>query len=257
MTDWTVLASKERENFYKNSTLIVDHVKDSLVDVLELHLTLKNLSFEDFINLHQHDIYHLCFNKRRCCQCPQGYVLPNSRVLHPPQLEILLDKYGVARSCHVPGRRADFCCCLAKQSVTTNVLDITLARCLLINFCDDVFRRNCSLRKNIEMLHQMRNKLYGHAKEGRITEVNYRIDKNEIESAILEIAKVCGNETEKKQIFMDLEKRSIDETLCIQYQNTLLEHIAKETQLEEVRLVNKWCSGIRDDYSGFYCQNFR
>jgi hypothetical protein len=38
---------------------------------------------------------------------------------------------------------------------------------------------------------------------------------------------------------MDLEKRPLDETLCIQYQNTLLEQIAKDTQLEEVRLVNK------------------
>jgi hypothetical protein len=37
------MASKERENFYKNSTLIVDHAKDSLVDVLELHLTYGQL----------------------------------------------------------------------------------------------------------------------------------------------------------------------------------------------------------------------
>jgi hypothetical protein len=332
------MANKERENFYKNSTLIVDHAKDSLVDVLKLHLTLKNLSFENFINLHQHDIYHLCFNKRRCCQCPQRYVLPHNRVLYPSQLEILLDKNGVARSCHVPGRRADFCCCLAKPGVTTNVLDITLARCLLINFCDDVFwhicltlrsitledflnqnqhhlyhlanvntpccrcppgyvfpvehslldlrqwnflfnvlalpcaihrympssniccvfassgigvihlskdlsstilEQCCSLRKNIDTLLQIRNNVYGHAKVGRITDVNYRIYKNEIESAILEIAKVCGNETEKKQILMDLEKRPLDEILCIQYQNTLLERIAKDTQLDEVRLVNK------------------
>jgi hypothetical protein len=233
------MASKEREIFYKNSTLIVDHAKVSLVDVLELHLTINSLSFEDFINLHQHDIYHLCFNKKQCCQCAQGYVSPHNRVLHPSQLEILLDKNGVARPCHFPGRQADFCCCLAKPGVTTNVLDITLARCLLINFCDDLFRRSYSLRKNIDTLHQIRNNVYGHAKEGRITDGNYRIDQNEIESAILEIAQVCGNETEKKQILMDLENRSLDETLCIQYQNTLLEHIAKETQLEEVRLVNK------------------
>ena len=338
-TDWTVMASKERENFCRNSILIVDHAKDSLVDVLELHLTINSLSFKDFINIHQHDIYHLCFNKKQCCQCPaQGYVSPHNRVLCPSQLEILLDKNGMARSCHVPGRRADFCCCLAKPGVTTNVLDITLVRCLLINFCDEVFwhscltlrsntledflnqnqhqlyhlsnintpccrcppgyvfpvarplldlrqwnflfnalalpcaiHRNisssnvccvfassgigvihlskdlsstileqcCSLRKNIDRLLQMRNTVYGHAKEGRITDVNYRIYKNEIESAILEIAKVCGNETEKKQILMDLEKRSLDEALCIQYQNTLLEQIAKERQLEEVRLVNK------------------
>ena len=164
------MANKERENFYKNSTLIVDHAKDSLVDVLELHLTLNNLSFEDFINLHQRGIYHLCFNQKKCCQCPQGCVSPHSRVLHQSQLEILLDKNGVTRPCHVPGNQADFCCCLAKQGVTTNVLDITLARCLLINFCDDVFRRSYSLRGKIDTLHRMRNDVYGHVKEGRITD---------------------------------------------------------------------------------------
>jgi hypothetical protein len=234
------MASKERENFCRNAILIVDHAKDSLVDVLKLHLALNNnLSFEDFINLHQHDIYHLCFNKRQCCQCPQGYVLPHNRVLHPSQLEILRDKYGVTCQCNVQGKQADFCCCLAKPGVTTNVLDITLARCLLINFCDDVFKKSSSLWKNIDTLLQMRNDVYGHAKEGRITDVNYKIYKTEIESAILEIAKVCKNESKKKQILMDLEKRSLDEALCKHYQTTLLEWIARETRLEEVRLVNK------------------
>jgi hypothetical protein len=85
----------------------------------------------------------------------------------------------------------------------------------------------------------MRNNVYSHAKEGRITDVNYRIYKNEIESAILGIAKVCGNETEKKQILMDLEKRPLDETLCIQYQNTLLEQIAKESVFD--RSVKQLC----------------
>jgi hypothetical protein len=144
----------------------------------------------------------------------------------------------VAHSCHVPGTRADFCCCLAKPGVTTDVLDITLVKCLLINFCDDVLRTSPSLRENIDTLHQMRN-VYSHAKQGRITDGDYRINQNKIESAILEIAKVCENETEKKQIFMDLEKRSLDGELCIHYHNLLLEQIAKDTRLEEVRLVNK------------------
>ena len=210
------MAVKERENFCRNAILIVDHAKDSLVDLLELHLTLNSLSFEDFINDHQHHIYHLCFNKKCCHQCPQGYELPPNRVLYPPQLKILLDEK----------------CCLAKPGVTTDVLDITLARCLLITFCGDVL--SCSLLKNIDTLHQMRNNVYGHAKQGRITDDDYRIYKNKIESAIREIAKVCRNETERNQILMDLEKRSLDEGLCMHYQNTLLEWIARETQLEEI-----------------------
>ena len=240
-----IMAGKERENFCRNIILIVDHAKDSLVDVLELHLTRNSLSFEDFINLHQHDIYHLCFNKIGCCQSPPRCGLPHKRVLNPPQLEKLLNKYGVARPCHVPGKQADFCCCLAKPDVTTDVLDITLVKCLLIKFCGDVFTTSPSLQENIDTLHQMRN-VYGHAKQGSITDHEYRIDKNKIEAAILEIAKVCGNEPVKKQILMDLEKRSLDGELCLHYQNNLLEQIAKDTEqiakdtrLEEVRLVNK------------------
>jgi hypothetical protein len=165
--------------------------------------------------------------------------------LNPPQLEKLLDKYGVARPCHVPGKRADFCFWLAKPGVTTDVLDITLVKCLLVNFCHDVFRTSPSLQENIVTLHKMRN-VYGHAKQGSITDDDYRNVKNKIESAILEIAKVCGNEPVKKQILMDLEKRSLDGELCLHYQNKLLEQIAKDTEqiakdtrLEEVRLVNK------------------
>ena len=193
-----IIAGKERENFCRNNILIVDHVTNSLVDVLKKHLAINTLSFENFIKLHQHDIYHLCFNKRQCCQSPPRCVLPHNRVLNPQQLEKLLDKDEVARPCHVPRIRADFCFWLAKPDVTTDVLDITLVKCLLINFCDDVFRTSPSLRENIDTLHQMRN-VYGHAKQGRITDGVYRIDKNKIESAILEIAKVCENETEKSK----------------------------------------------------------
>jgi hypothetical protein len=51
-----------------------------------------------------------------------------------------------------------------------------------------------------------------------------------------------------------MAKRTKDKSTNNDLQNTTqktkdepLEQIAKETQLEEVRLVNKWCSGLRDD----------
>ncbi|CAC5366495.1 unnamed protein product [Mytilus coruscus] len=67
------MANKEIENFYRGSTLIVDNTKTSFGDLLGLQLTLKNFSFEDFINLHQHEIYHLSYGtSRTCCQCTPG-----------------------------------------------------------------------------------------------------------------------------------------------------------------------------------------
>ncbi|CAC5370499.1 unnamed protein product [Mytilus coruscus] len=90
------MAQKERENFYRNSTVIVDHGKESLSAVLDNDLSNTNMTFEDFINTHQHDIYHLCYNKFSCCQCHGRRFVPanQSRIIYPDQLDILLDKSG-------------------------------------------------------------------------------------------------------------------------------------------------------------------
>lgn len=79
------MAQKEQENFYRNSTVIVDHGKESLSAVLENDFSNTTTTFEDFINKHQHDIYHLCYNKSPCCQCPTGRFLPanKNRILYP------------------------------------------------------------------------------------------------------------------------------------------------------------------------------
>ncbi|CAG2207453.1 unnamed protein product [Mytilus edulis] len=128
---------KERENFYRISTIIVDHGKESLTLLLDNELNSNNQTLEDFINLNQHEIYHLCFNRYTCCQCVNRKLprtTPASRVLHPDQLNILLDKNGKTLSCHNIKSTAQFCCCPAKAALTTKFLDLTLLRCLLINF---------------------------------------------------------------------------------------------------------------------------
>ncbi|XP_071140749.1 uncharacterized protein [Mytilus edulis] len=325
------MANKERENFYRGSTLIVDNTKTSFVDLLELHLSRNNISFEDFITQHQHQIFHLCFNTKKCCRCFQGFNLPNNRILYYPQLEILFDK-NAKKPGHNLGNRSDFCCARTKTGITTDVLDITLTRSLLVNFCHDVFwfscltlqsqslpeflnknkhhiyhlrepnipccqcppgfispvagplldlqswkvlfnlpelpcplhrmvpsdfsctvsasqgiavtdlgdkltkvliEQCCPLRQTIERLIQIRNKVQGHASDGRISEADYGGYKLDITSGIMEVAQVCRNEAFTKHSLADVSKRSLDETLCIQYQNMLLEQIQKEKRLEE------------------------
>ena len=129
---------KERDNFYRFNSLIVDNSKDAFINILELHLSSKNQSFEQFINCNQHEIYHLCFNKP-CCK--GSCTFPGKRILQVPQLELLFDKNGST----LPGHRGnrEFCCCTAKSNIQTDVLDITLAYCLLINFCSGVFWYCC------------------------------------------------------------------------------------------------------------------
>lgn len=64
-----IMSQKERENFYRQTTRIVDHSRDTVVSLIELYVRRNHISFEVFINTNQHAIFHLCFNKKPCCQC--------------------------------------------------------------------------------------------------------------------------------------------------------------------------------------------
>lgn len=314
---------QERENFLKNAILVVDHFKAALVSLIELDIRNKHLSFEQFLNQNQHEIYHLCYNNGRCCRCLPGSSLPQrNRIICPPQIEILFDK---ATKMPRHRRGPDFCCSLAKNGICTDVLDLTLARCLLVNCCTDVFwysclkfqgisfedflnqnkhliyhlwnfnkgccqcpnhfqlpvncqkintqqwntmfiasaglplcrkrshtgvtncicsisaisginqglldpilQQNileycCSNRISIEVLVKIRNIVYGHAKAARISVPDYTRYNNDIEKAILDIAKVSGKEPEFRTALNDVINRRLDHTLLLQYQTSLLE----------------------------------
>ena len=157
------MTQKERCNFYRFSTRIVDHTKEIFIDLIDLSLVHKHLSFEDFINLNQHDIYHFCYNRRRCCQCTPGYILPQNGILHPSQLDILLDKKGATLPCHRTTRWTDYCCCKAIPGVSTRALDVTLARFILINFCEDIFWYSSLTYPNLsleDLLNNHKHELY-------------------------------------------------------------------------------------------------
>ncbi|CAG2217829.1 unnamed protein product [Mytilus edulis] len=185
-----IMTQRERENFYRNSTVIVDHGKEILSAVLENDLSNTNLTFEDFINKHLHDIYHLCYNKIPCCQCPGGRFVPakQNRILYLDQLDILLDIGGSTLNGHNPNtsRTSQYCCRPAKRSLSTTHLDITLLRCLLVNFAQNC-RTNSILRQDVEDLVKCRNTLYAHAEEAKLTNSDYGNHKIHVENIILEL----------------------------------------------------------------------
>ncbi|CAG2207457.1 unnamed protein product [Mytilus edulis] len=197
--------------------------------------TTSNQTLEDFINLNQHGIYHLCFNHvSRCCQCKNGKLplrTPTSRVLHPDQLNLLLDKTGQQLPCHNISSKSQLCCCPAKSTVTTAHLDLTLLRCLLINFAS-ICPQNSNIRLAVDDLIGYRNKLYGHAQEAKCSDSDYKLYKIQIEAVILTIAKSCNKENEMKQKLKDAEVRPLDETICQQYQNCLLYEIQRNEDIK-------------------------
>ncbi|VDI44553.1 Hypothetical predicted protein [Mytilus galloprovincialis] len=145
--------AKEQENFLRYAILIVDHSKEALQDLVELNLKNKHLAFDEFLNQNQHEIYHLCYDSR-CCQC-QNTPPRRKRIIFPSQLELLFDKYKKLPSHRGIGHN-DFCCSYAKVGITSQVLDLSLARCLLVNCCLDVFWFT-SLTSHSQTLEQFLN----------------------------------------------------------------------------------------------------
>ncbi|XP_052097136.1 uncharacterized protein LOC127732119 [Mytilus californianus] len=131
----------ERSNFYKSITGI-GIATQSACHVFEQYLTSKKQSLEDFINHHRHDICHLCYNKVKCPHCTTGYQLPYEKVLCLDQLDDLFDS-GSKLPCHILGNLPKFYCCKSRIRIQIKDLDLTLIRCLLVNFCQELFLIDC------------------------------------------------------------------------------------------------------------------
>ena len=81
----SIMTAKERENFYRICTMLLDHGKESLETLLNNDLINQNMTFEDFLRNNEHEIYHLCYNTKMCCQCSPGMnfsIFPNTRALY-------------------------------------------------------------------------------------------------------------------------------------------------------------------------------
>jgi hypothetical protein len=96
---------KERENFFRINVLVVDHIKNALVNMLKYYLCLKNMSFEVFIDVHMTDIRSL----------------KKIRILYQEEVnKLIVDDKAIS-------------------GITVDDLEVTLVRRLLDNLCPDLF----------------------------------------------------------------------------------------------------------------------
>lgn len=311
------------QNFLRIAIIVNDHLTNALVSLIELNLQDKKLTFELFLNQNQHAIYHMCYNHSTCCRCLQQASREQScRVLFPSQLEILFDKSNKFLG-HRPKHCPNFCCSCAKSGISTDVLNMILARCILVNFCVDIFWSSCLLPrelsmaaflnqnkhilyhlwqydttccqchnnlqspvncqilnqeqwtcmfitsssntfcsqssfstncicstfakpgicqdhldsvlqqkilaycsptlKSVETLMEISRNIYRHIEAAQLTDSNYNRYKNDIESAVMDIAVICGKEKEFKMALNDVWHRTLDFSLLIKYKNSLNE----------------------------------
>ncbi|VDI15409.1 Hypothetical predicted protein [Mytilus galloprovincialis] len=232
------MGDKDQDNYVRNLVVIANYGKEALACLLEYEVTSKHLSLEDFVNSNQHDIYHLCFNKKKCCQCVQGWkaCVPTNRVLRESQLEIVLNKNISRYPCHKTKNVSDFCCCQALHNLTTERFDVTLLRCFLTNF--GTLWKVAPVEQAVNTILRHRND-YGHASDTRISEGLFQQHKAEIENAILDIFSFCRPSAvlSMKQKLSDSYCRSLDTVSCSKYLSVLLEEIHLQSSLENMEKV--------------------
>ncbi|CAG2246599.1 unnamed protein product [Mytilus edulis] len=88
----------------------------------------------------------------------------------------------------------------------------------------------CSKSRGIN-LKQRRNYVWTRKNERKISDSDYLKFTNELGNGLIEIARVCGNESEVRQQLLDLQKRTLDETLLLQYQVIMLDHVSRDEAL--------------------------
>ncbi|CAG2213546.1 unnamed protein product [Mytilus edulis] len=93
------------------------------------------------------------------------------------------------------------CSISAISGISQGNLDIALQQTML-EYC-------CSNRKSVETLVKIRNNVYGHTKAAQISDSDYTRFKNDIETAVLDIAAVCRKETEFKTALNDVNHRNL------------------------------------------------
>ena len=211
---------QDRENFFRHSTLVVDTTKEAFCDLLAYKLKQKEQTLKQFIEENQHDIYHSCYNRSPCCQCPPDSQPLCDKVFRPHQLDLLLDKSGSKLTGHRQGHQSTpHCCCPVNPDITLKMLDITLLRLLLLIFTDI----GSSERDAVEDLNKIRNQSYAHASKGCMPTKEFEKSVSAIQKSLSVLAKVSGNETSTIQKVQEVLRQPISSSLFNQLQTTLLQ----------------------------------
>ena len=170
-------------------------------------------TLQDFLKKNQHDIYHIFKFNERCCQCSQDYKFPvTSQLLQEDQYKKMFKLSPCANCTGASGMVCSVSSCIVTEYIR---LDYKI-KCQIFGHFSPIFNA-------MQKFTDLRNIAYGHADAAEIPNERYDVYKHDIEENIMVLARICGNEDETRLALDDVQKRSCDETLCIQYQNRLME----------------------------------
>ncbi|XP_071123935.1 uncharacterized protein [Mytilus edulis] len=129
------------DNYIKLCLLIRGPATQAFRALMTCYLQKCCLTFREFIDINQHEIYHL-YTERRCCQCTGQSFFRDKTLLQMSQIEKMFDTSPQTTSKRKDNhdyRKKDMCCCFANCQLCVDDVDITLLRILLNKFCNIFF----------------------------------------------------------------------------------------------------------------------
>lgn len=120
---------KNMENFIRMFMLL----REVAVGVTRTFLkdNIKPNSFETFLQQNKHELYHLCYNRGRCCSCGLSPTFPRQAVIRKAQLDMLFVQQPVVNCSSNP--RSCSCSYIATQNIELDTIDITLCIAIINN----------------------------------------------------------------------------------------------------------------------------
>lgn len=210
---------KERENFYRHSTVVIDLGKEALMMLLKYELSKSGVKFVNFLAANRHDLYHCVYTT--CCRCQ--YYKPKQLKgvsLSVEHLETILDKTGLKLEKHRHGNLPQLCCSPVKKVLTIDQLDFVLLKVLLASL-----RLQYDVQKAVDNIETCRNESFYKADVARLEYVQYLEFKREIQDAILTVCRYCNTEEEMTKKLKDVMLKPMDMTSLYRRQNKILDAV--------------------------------
>ncbi|OPL21160.1 hypothetical protein AM593_01343, partial [Mytilus galloprovincialis] len=217
---------KERENFYRHSSVVLDLGKEALGMLLKHEISKSKITFLDFLSESRHDIYHCVY--ATCCQCP--YYKPKKFKEHElsiHHLEILLNEKGKKCPEHRPGDFPQLCCSPVNHNLTIDKLDYVLLKCFLASFQLPFY-----VKQAVDDIETCRNESFNKAEVAGLAYVKYLEFKRDIQEALLIVCRYCNTEEEMMKKLKEVMSRPLDMTYLLTHQQKIFDAIEKITDKE-------------------------
>lgn len=210
---------KERENFYRHSTVVLDLGKNALAMLLKNELSKQGVKFSELLTSNQHDIYHCVYTN--CCRCQ--YYIPKTFKefsLSMDHLEIIFNKKGIKLAEHRHGNFPPLCCNTVNYDLTIDELDYVLLKFFLA-----CFELPFYVEQAIDTIETCRNESFFKADVARLEYVKYLEFKTEIQNAILTVCRYCNTEIEMFEKLKDVMLKPLDMSFLYRCQKKILDAV--------------------------------